>query len=136
MQITSYQDLILASYQQQEPQRLLFVFASAELPTGHTQKQQQEFEQGGGGALTPVLCVDKLPSEAEDFAALVEESKQTGINWDIVFISAMDGRGGFAPNSDEASQPLRMMMSKIQSGMISDFLTFDREGDLVELVPG
>lgn len=136
MQITSYQDLILASYQQQEPQRLLFVFARAELPTGHTEKQQQEFEQGGGGALTPVLCVDKLPSEAGDFAALVEESKQTGINWDIVFISAMDGRGGFAPNSDEAAQPLRMMMNKIQSGMISDFLTFDREGDLVELVPG
>jgi len=135
MQITSYQDLILASYQQHEPQRLLFVFASAELPTGHTE-QQQEFEQGGGGALTPVLCVDKLPSEAEDFAALVEESKQTGIDWDIVFISAMDGRGGFAPNSDEASQPLRMMMNKIQSGMISDFLTFDREGDLVELIPG
>ncbi|MDF2177414.1 ribonucleotide reductase subunit alpha [Aliiglaciecola sp. CAU 1673] len=136
MHIHSYTDLIRAALQQDQPQRLLFVFAKAELPSGHTDKQKQGFEQGNGGALAPVLCVDKLPQEAADFCTLVEESRHTGQDWDIVFVSAMQGRAGIAPNSDEAVHPLHMMMNKIQSGMIGDFLTFTREGELVALAPG
>ncbi|MDX5407867.1 MAG: ribonucleotide reductase subunit alpha [Chromatiaceae bacterium] len=133
MNIESYADLITAAQQQTEPQRLLFVFAKAELPNGYTDTQKQNFEQGNGGALAPVLCVDKLPEEVSDFSNLVLESKNTGVDWDIAFVSALGGRGGFPPNSDEASQPLKMMTEKIQSGMIADFLTFDKTGELVAL---
>lgn len=133
MNIESYQDLLLAAAAQAEPQRLLFVFAKAELPNGYTDSQKQNFEQGQGGALVPVLCVDKLPEDIPDFALLVAESKTTGIDWDIAFVSALGGRAGFPPNSDEAVQPLQMMMQKIQGGMIADFLTFDKNGELVSL---
>lgn len=133
MNIESYQDLIQAAQAQTEPQRLLFVFAKAELPNGYTEHQKQHFEQGQGGALEPVLCVDKLPQDVANFQQLVEESSHTGLNWDIAFVSALGGRGGFPPNSDEAVQPLQMMMQKIQGGMIADFLTFDKNGELVAL---
>lgn len=133
MNIESYTDLIKAAGQQSEPQRLLFVFAKAELPNGFTDTQKEYFEQGQGGALSPVLCVDKLPEEVADFAELVAESANTGVDWDIAFVSAIGGRGGFAPNSDEASQPLKMMTEKINGGMIADFLTFNRQGELVAL---
>lgn len=133
MNIQSYQDLLQAAAIQPEPQRLLFVFAKAELPNGYTDSQKHNFEQGQGGALAPVLCVDKLPEEVSAFQQLVAESAHTGIDWDIAFVSALGGRGGFPPNSDEAVQPLQMMMQKIQGGMIADFLTFDKNGELVAL---
>lgn len=133
MNIETYSDLIQAASMQPEPQRLLFVFAAAELPEGATPEQVSQFESGEGGALTPVLCVDKLPSEAADFAALVAESERTGMHWDVAFVSAMSGRGGVEPNSDEASQPLKMMMEQIQAGMVAQFLPLNRNGEIIQL---
>ncbi|MGM7448145.1 ribonucleotide reductase subunit alpha [Idiomarina sp. ST20R2A10] len=134
MEINSYQDFINAAKQQQEPQRLLFVLAKAQLPEQPTDSQKQQFETQAGGTLEPVLCVDKLPEEVEDFSTLVEESTRTDIDWDIAFISAMDGRGGHPISSDEASQPLEMMVEQIQAGMIKHFLTINRQGELVQLL--
>ncbi|WP_304640995.1 ribonucleotide reductase subunit alpha [Pseudomonas sp.] len=133
MQIDSYSDLVRAAAEQSEPQRLLFVFARAELPEGATEEQQAQFERGEGGALAPVLCVDKLPEEVPHFGVLVEESARTGMEWDVAFVSAMSGRGGIAPNSDETEQPLRMMTEQIQAGIVSQFLAFNRAGDLIQL---
>ncbi|WP_373187123.1 ribonucleotide reductase subunit alpha [Halopseudomonas sp.] len=133
MNIQSYPDLIRAADMQPEPQRLLFVFAAAELPDGATAEQISQFEQGEGGALTPVLCVDKLPAEVADFHVLVAESEQTGLHWDIAFVSAMSGRGGMQPNSDEAEQPLKMMMEQIQAGMVAQFLALSRDGQIIQL---
>ncbi|WP_300320874.1 ribonucleotide reductase subunit alpha [Idiomarina sp.] len=134
MEITSYQDFINMAKQQPEPQRLLFVLAKAQLPEQPTHIQQQQFEQQAGGNLEPVLCVDKLPEEVESFDVLVEESKRTDIDWDIAFVSAMDGRGGHPISSDEASQPLEMMVQQIQAGMIKHFLTINRQGELVQVM--
>jgi hypothetical protein len=131
--IDSYASFIALANTQQEPQRLLWVFARAELPNGYTEAQKQHFLQGQGGALEPVLCVDKLPSEVTDFASLVHESAETGVEWDIAFVASMSGRAGIAPNSDEAIQPMRLMLNKIQSGIIAEFLTFDKKGELVSL---
>ncbi|AQZ95718.1 ribonucleotide reductase subunit alpha [Halopseudomonas phragmitis] len=133
MTIQSYADFIQAARSQSEPQRLLFVFARAELPEGATEEQRLQFEQGIGGALSPVLCVDKLPHQAANFADLVAESQQTGVHWDLAFVSAMSGRGGITPNSDEAEQPLKMMMEQIQAGMVAQFLAISRAGELIEL---
>lgn len=133
MQIESYEDLIMAAMEQPEPQRLLFVFAKSEMPEGYSSEQQERFDRGEGGVLTPVLCVDKLPGEAMHFHELVQESENTGIHWDVAFVGAMAGRAGFPPSSDEAGQPLQLMMSNINSGMIAHLLTFNRKGEMIAL---
>ncbi len=131
--LDSYAGFIALANAQPEPQRLLWVFAKAELPNGYTESQHQHYLAGQGGALEPVLCVDKLPEEVADFATLVAESLETGVDWDIACGASMAGRAGIAPNSDEAIQPLRLMLNKIQSGIIAEFLTFDKHGELVSL---
>jgi hypothetical protein len=80
--------------------------------------------------------VDKLPEEIASFAALLEESKAAVPDWRILFVAAMDGRGGHAPNPDEAVQPLRMMVEQVKGGRIAQFLAVDREGQLVSLARG
>lgn len=132
MQISSFDELLRAAHQQPEPQRLLFVFARVELPEAATPDQRERFERREGGTLTLALCVDKAPGEVESFAALAVESGNTGQDWDLVFVSSLSGRGGIAPNSDEAVQPLRFMVNAINNGRVADFATFDRNGDLVQ----
>ena len=133
MVIESYADLIAAAKQQPEPQRLLFVLAKAELPQDATSSQQQRFAAQQGGALEPVLCVDKLPDEVTDFNTLIEESRHTGVAWDIAFIASMEGRAGHPPSSDEADQPLTLMVNKIKAGSIADFVTVNKQGELLQL---
>lgn len=131
--IESYEDFILAAMGQPEPQRLLFVFAKAELPRGYTEEQQQRFAEGEGGVLTPVVCVDKLPGEVMHFKDLVEESKNTGVEWDIAFVGAVAGRDGFPPMAEDAEMHLTTMMNKINSGIIAEYLTFNKQGELISL---
>lgn len=129
----NFSDLLAAAHAEPEPQRLLLVFAAAELPRDATPAERAQFERGEGGTLAPVVCVDKCPDEIADFAALCAEAGHTAQNWDILFVAAMSGRGGHAPNNDEAVQPLRMMVEQIRAGHIARFLAVDRNGDLVRL---
>ncbi len=46
MNITCFDDLLQAARAQPTPQRLLFVFAQAELPADSTPAQRERFEQG------------------------------------------------------------------------------------------
>lgn len=133
MTLHNFSDLLQAARQQPEPQRLLFVFAAAELPRDATAEEKTLFERGEGGALAPRLCVDKTPDEIESFAGLREESTRTGIDWDILFVAAMSGRGNFAPNPDEAVQPLKMMVEAIKAGRVGEFLAVKKNGELVQL---
>lgn len=133
MKILSYEDLLNAANAQPVPQRLLFVFTEAELPGDHTSEQQERFKARKGGALTPVMCVDKLASEKGSFASLVEESHQTGKSWDIVFVACMDIMPGHSHSGDATEQPLKSMVKSIREGSIGKFLAFNREGELVQL---
>jgi len=132
MMLNDFDGLLHAAAQQAEPQRLLFVFTRAELPESPTSDQHERHAQGEGGTLSPVLCVDKAPAEVASFNALATESATTGIAWDVVFVAAMDGRAGVAPSSDEAAQPLRLMVNAINDGQISRFAAFDRAGHPVQ----
>ena len=133
MSLHDFSSLLQAARAQPEPQRLLLVFATAELPRDATAEEIARFERGEGGALTPTVCVDKAPEEIRDFATLAEESRLTGLDWDILFVATMSGRGGHPPNSDEAVQPLQLMVEAIKGGRIGEFLAVDRNGDLVQL---
>ncbi|MDH4233808.1 MAG: ribonucleotide reductase subunit alpha [Gallionella sp.] len=133
MNISSYEDLLNAANAQSKPQRMLFVFTRAELPGEHTKDQQDEFKARKGGALMPVMCVDKLASARGSFSSLVEESSHTGKDWDIVFVACMTGKSADATDSDEAEEPLKEMVKSIQVGSIGNYLAFNRAGEMVRL---
>ena len=131
MNISHFDDLLRAARQQPEPQRLLFVFAGAVLPDDSTPQQRADFEAGEGGALAPLMAVDKTPDEMDTFAALVEEARQFGPDWAVVFVASLPGRAGRPPTSKEADQPLRRMIESIKSGSFDSFIPFDRQGQPV-----
>lgn len=133
MSIENYADLITTAKNETNPQRLLFVFAKAVLPDDATPEEKAAFEKGEGGALDPILCVDKTPEEAASFPTLVAEAETTGHSWDVAFISAMSGHAGQTLNSDECVQPLNMMVEQIRLGKISQFLAISRDGELIEI---
>lgn len=133
MELVTFDDLLQAARTQPEPQRLLLVFAAAELPPDAAETEQRAFERGEGGALAPVVCVDKRPEEIANFAALSEESRAAGADWHLLFVAALSGRGGHPPNGDEAVQPMRMMVEQIKGGQIASFLAVDKVGNLVHL---
>ena len=133
MDISNFDDLLRAARTQPEPQRLLFVFARAVLPDDSTPEQRARFEAGEGGALAPLMSVDKTPEELGTFAALVEESRRFGPDWAIVFVASLPGRAGRPPTSKEADQPLQRMIESIKAGSIGSYLPFDRRGEPVLL---
>lgn len=129
MDISNFDDLVRAARGQPEPQRLLFVFAGAELPDDSIPAQRARYEAGQGGALAPVMSVDKAPEELGTFAALVEESSQFGCDWAIVFVASLSGRGGRPPTSEEADRSLKRMIESIKAGAIGSFIPFNRRGE-------
>ena len=133
MQISTFDDLLQAARQQPDPQRLLFVFAAAELPEDCTLEQRARFEAGQGGALTPLMCVDKTPQEIPAFQVLVEESRHFEREWSVVFVAALSGRDGRAPSSEDAEKPLERMVESIKAGSPGPMIPFDRQGQALSL---
>ena len=131
MNISNFDDLVRVARAQAEPQRLLFVFAGAELPEDCTPEQRTRFEAGDGGALQPLMTVDKNPAEISTFAQLVEESCQHASDWAIVFVAGLSGRDGRAPTSMEADQSLQRMVEAVKTGASGAFMPFDRQGQPV-----
>ena len=131
MTISSFDDLLRAAREQPEPQRLLFVFVGAELPDDSSSQQRDHFQAGQGGTLTPLMCVDKTPSELEGFETLLEESRQFGTDWVIVFAAALAGHAGRAPTSADAEAPLQKMVEAIKAGFHRSYIPFDRHGEPV-----
>lgn len=132
MSISSFDSLLRAASEQSEPQRLLFVFASAGLPGDATAEQRARFEGGEGGTLTALMCVDKLPAEMASFSALLAESRQFEQPWDIVFVAAMSGSKGLSPTSAQAAAPLQRMVESIRSGRVDGFIPYDVQGQPVQ----
>jgi hypothetical protein len=134
MTISSYSDLLTAARAQATPQRLLFAFATAQLPVDASSEQQQRYRQQQGGTLTPVMCVDKLIDDLTDFSQMVQESRQTGAHWDLVFVSSMASSSSVAAEDEVAVEAgLKKMLMAIDNGQIDGFLAFNRGGDLLRL---
>ena len=139
MQIRTFDDLLASARQQPDAQRLLFVFAVSELPEDATDEQRTRFQAGLGSALTPLMEVDRLPDELQDFEQLISESLEfargtPAEHWSIVFCAALGGSGDTPPGREDADQPLRNMTNSIRMGQISRFIAFDRMGHFVRLV--
>jgi hypothetical protein len=130
----NFDALLQAARQEPEPQRILFVFSETELPEEHSSAEAHRFHAGQGGALNPIMYVDKTLDELNRFADLVAESQQMGQNWKIVFVGALSGRNGKLPSSQEAQAALDMMVKSVQQGAVSNFLALDRNGNQVKFV--
>lgn len=133
MHISSFDDLLLAARQQSQQQQLLFVFAAAELPDDATPAQRAGFEQGVGGALVPVMCVDKTPDDIRDFAALKHESTQFVTPWQVLFASSLSGTSHQAPAADNIKSALDRMVESIKRGAFAHMIAFDDAGRAISL---
>ena len=131
LSISSFDDLLRTARQQPEPQRLLFVFTGAELPEDSTPEERKRFAAGAGGALVPLMCVDKTPDELTTFAALVEESHAAGPEWTVVFVAGLAEQGGRVLTHHDAEVPLQRMVDAIKAGSHGSFIPFDRDGQPV-----
>jgi hypothetical protein len=126
-----FQQLLRAAAAQAEPQRLLFVFAGAELPDHPTAAQRERFAAGDGGALAPLMCVDKAPGELKDFEALLAESHRAGPPWRIVFAAALSGRDGRPPTSGQIEPALEKMVHAVRLGVVDQFAAYGPDGEPV-----
>ncbi len=133
MNIKTFDDFLQAARLQEQPQRLLFVFTNAQLPDNATPEQRAGFEAGEGGALAPLMCVEKTPDQVPTFAALATEAAQAGQPWTIMFAAALSGRDGIMPTAEEANAPLQHMIDSILAGKLTGMLPFDRDGEPVVL---
>jgi len=133
-QSSHFQQLLRAAADQPEPQRLLFVFAGAELPDHPTPEQRERFLAGAGGALTPLMCVDKAPDEVADFDALVAESRRAGPPWQLVFAAGLSGFDGRPPTQSQIDPALEKMVNAVRLGAVGQFVAYSPAGDPIQIL--
>lgn len=124
--------LVAMAASQPEPQRLLFLFAGAELPADASADQRERFEAGAGGALAPLMCVDKAPGELGSFDSLVAESRGAGPPWQVVFVAALGGQGGQPPAAQRVELALDKMVDAVHGGHVQGFVAFDPQGRVLD----
>lgn len=128
-----FRQLLAAAATQLEPQRLLFVFAAAELPDNATPEQRARFQSGRGGALAPLMCVDKAPRDVPDFAALVAEAERAGPPWSVVFVASLSGQAGRPPDKARVDLALETMVVAVRDGRIDGFAAYGPDGEFLEI---
>ena len=133
MQISTFDDLLNAARAQPMPQRLLLVFANAELPDECTPQQRSDFQAGHGGALVPQMCVDKSPHELQSFAQLMQEASQFPGEWQVVLASTLTGSVNAEPEEAAIDQALEQMVASVKAGQMHNILVFDTHGDAMAL---
>jgi hypothetical protein len=133
MNIEHFDDLLTLARAQPTPQRLLMVFSEAELPEDATEAQRLDFEQGWGGALVPVFCVDKGTDELANFAQLKTEAAAMGPAWQVVWAAALNTPVGKTLSDAQLSAALEQMIASVEAGIVSSYLPFDTEGMPLQL---
>lgn len=133
MEIRHFDDLLAAARAQPERQRLLLLFVARELPEGATPAQRAQFERGEGGALRPLMCVDKKPEELTTFAALAREAAGQmafqGLSWNLMFVGALAGVLDAEPQDAEVDRQLERMFEALKGGDMAAYLAFNEQGE-------
>jgi len=125
--INNFAQLLKTAREQEQPQRMLMMFAKTELAKSKNKNYQT-------GSITPVMCVDKLPEELTDFAALTVEADKISKEWSFIFISGLNGQNGQAPTPDDCEPFLNKMTSDLMTGQdLSGYMILDREESPVML---
>jgi hypothetical protein len=132
-QSSHFQQLLRAAADQPQPQRLLFVFAGAELPDHPTDEQRERFLAGRGGALAPLMCVDKAPADLDTFDTLVAESRHAGPPWQVVFAAGLSGFDGRPPTQSQIDPALEKMVNAVRLGAVGAFAAYDASGEPIQI---
>ena len=125
MNITNFDDLLQAARAQPEPQRLLFVFAGAELPPSASAEQRRQFE-AGEDELAPADVRGQVARRARRIRRARRRSGAGRAAVAIVFTAALAGRAGAAPTTPMPKRPLQRMVDAIKSGRIDGFYLVDK----------
>ena len=126
--ISHFDQLLQAAAAQPEPQRLLFVFATAGLPEDATAAQRERHAAGGGGALAPLMCVDKGLDDLSDFETLVAEARAAGPPWQVLFAAGLGGNGGRGPTTTQVELALQALVERVRDGRLDGLLALDPSG--------
>lgn len=119
--ISNFSDLLEIAAAQDQPQRLLMLFAQADSARKKPSKKHK-------GTITPVMCVDKLPEEIDSFDTLVAEADDVNTGWNFILIAALSGKNNEAPSTEETEPYLNQMVNGLASGEdLSRYIIFDRE---------
>ncbi len=129
---SAFEQLLVAASAQPDPQVLLFVFAAADLPADATPAQRRRLEQAAGGALTPLMCVEKVLGELSTFEALVAESREVGPPWQVVFATGLAGSDGRLPSGPVVEGALKTLVDRVRRGAVGGLLALSTTGE----VPG
>jgi hypothetical protein len=132
--LSHFDQLLKAAADQPQPQRLLFVFAGAELPENATPAQRRRYAAGGGGSLAPLMCVDKAPAEIGGFETLVAESREAGPPWQVLFAAGLSGRSGRPPDDAQVDRALQIMVERVRAGRVEGLLALDPQGEPLRFV--
>jgi hypothetical protein len=124
-----FSKLIEAAKQQEQPQRLLMLFAKAE---GNKKKGKNAVNETG--TVTPLMCVDKLPKELGSFDALIKEADGISEDWNFVLIAGLGGSDGIAPPTEAAEPYLNQMANDVMMGQdLTGYTILDRQQNPVLL---
>ena len=124
----TFKELLKLTHEQEQPQRLMFLFANAESTNAKKSKKHQK------GTILPVMCVDKLPEELTTFAALKAEADTIEESWNFVFIASLSGENGMTPSEDDAEPFLNKMVNDVQTGNnVGRYVIYDRGENPIEL---
>lgn len=139
--LESFEDLLRAAREQSTRQRFLFVFAKAVLPGDAKPEQVARYAARGGGALIPVMYVDKAEYELTGFDDLLAEADHTvatlgsGVEtgWDLVIVGCLDGHGADEPTELEIDTALHGILRAMRLGQsLAHLVAFDRDGRPVQ----
>ena len=127
--ISMFSDLLSMANEQPDPQRLLFLFASAQASKKSKKRDDKK------GTIEPTMVVDKLPEELSTFSELVKEADSINKKWDFVLIASLGGQMKMPPSTEEAEPYLNKMTDDVMSGKnIRQYVVFDREENPIELL--
>jgi len=125
---SNFEQLLVKTKQQDQPQRLLFLFAK----TSETKKSRKRDDKKG--TIVPVMVVDKQPDDLDTFSGLINEADHVNSNWDFVFVASLSGDNNQAPSEEDAEPYLNQMAQDIMSGNnIMRYVVYDRNENPIEL---
>lgn len=122
-----FQELLEKTREQEQPQRLLFLFVNT--IENRSRKKQKTHK----GTIRPMMSVDKLPEELSDFKTLVKEADTISKEWDLVLVACLGLDNGEIPTAEDAEPYLDQMTHDVMAGHdLSVYVIFDREGNPIE----
>lgn len=136
--ISNFDDLLQIARSEGQPQSLLFVFLTAQIEADATAEQRAAFDQGEGGVLVPLMCVDKRPQDIASFEQFSAQADTMNSTWTLVLAGALSGIASAPPSDSKIDEIFQRWLAQIQNGqmeqVIAQTVAFSRTGQAVSLM--